>query len=88
MEAKKLEKKEDGQVIAANEECDKEEALRTMRLLEKGTRQAFLDGELGVEDTKIRLDEIEEARKHCEAGDINACQVLDVLVVGLTRKRE
>jgi len=88
MQEKNLEEKQGGQVIAANKECDKEEALRTMRLLEKGTRQAFLDGELGVEDTKTRLDQIEEAKERCEAGDVSACQVLDVLVAGLTRKRE
>ncbi len=88
MEEKKLEKREEGQVIAANEECNKEEALRTMRLLEKGTRQAFLDGELSVEDTRTRLDQIEEAKERCEAGDVSACQVLGGLVAGLTRKRE
>ena len=88
MQEKNLEEKEEGQVIAAKKECITEEALKTMRLLEKGTRLAFLDGELGVEDTKLRLDEIEKSRKRCEAGDINACQVLDELVAGLTRRRE
>jgi hypothetical protein len=79
---------EEEPVIAANKECRNEEALRMMHLLDKGTRQAFLDNELGVEDTKLRLNKIEEARKRCEAGDINACQVLEGLVAGLTRKRE
>lgn len=88
MQEKNLEEKGEGQAIATKKECNKEEALRTIRLLEKGTRQAFLDGELGVEDTKGRLDQVEQAYKRCEAGDVDACEVLDGLMAGLTRRRE
>ena len=62
--------------------CDPERVLRTLRLIEKGTKQAFLDGELTVEDTKTILEGIREAREACEGGDEDACLVLD----GLTDK--
>ena len=83
MEEKNLEKKEEGPVISAEEVCNREQALRTIRLLEKGTRQAFLDGEVSVEGTKAILDRVKEAKERCTAGDVNACLVLDELVTGL-----
>jgi len=85
MDDRNLQKKEEGPVIPAEERpCNREQALRTIRLLEKGSRQAFLDGEISVEDTKVMLDRVEEARERCEAGDVNACLVLDGLVAQLT----
>jgi len=52
MEEKKLEEKEKGPVIAGEQRlCNREQALRAIHLLEKGTRQAFLDGELSTKDT-------------------------------------
>ena len=83
MEEKNLEKKEEGPVISAEEVCNREQALRTIRLLEKGTRQAFLDGEVSVGDTEAILDRVKEAKERCMAGDVNACLVLDELVTGL-----
>jgi len=56
MEQKDQRNKEQMPAVAAEEVCDTEQALLTMRLLERGTRQAFLDGELGVEEAKTRLD--------------------------------
>ena len=82
------EKSREGPVAAMKGVCDREHALRTMRLLERGTRQAFLDGELAIEDTKLILDQVKEAKERCEAGDVNACVALKELVVGLTEGRE
>lgn len=85
MDDRNLQKKEEGPVIPAEERsCNREQAMRTIRLLEKGSRQAFLDGEISVEDTKAILDRAKEAKEHCEAGDVNACLVLDELVAQLT----
>ena len=88
MDDRNLQKKEKGPVIPAEERpCNREQALRTIRLLEKGGRQAFLDGEISVEDTKVMLGRVEEARESCEAGDINACLVLNELVAKLTESK-
>ena len=65
--------------------CDRQRVLRTLRVMEKGTKQAFLDDELGVEDTKVILDRVRQAREACEAGDQNACVVLDALMDELTK---
>lgn len=65
--------------------CDRQQVLMTLRLMEKGTKQAFLDNELGVEDTKIILDRVRQAREACEAGSENACVVLDSLMDKLTK---
>ena len=83
-----IEKNLEGPVSAVENVCDKEHVLRTMRLLARGTRQAFLDGELAIEDAKLILDQVKEAKERCEAGDVNACVVLKELVVGLTEGRE
>jgi len=83
-----IEKSREEPVAAMEDVCDKEHALRTMRLLERGARQAFLDGELGIEDTKLILDRVKEAKQRCEAGDVNSCLVLNELVTGLTEGRE
>jgi len=88
MNDKNLEKEEQAPVIPTEEVCDKEQALLTMRLLEKGTRQAFIDGELGVEETSAKLNQIKEAKKRCETGDVSACLVLNELLGGLTAARE
>lgn len=88
MQEKSLEKNRERPVATVEDECDKEHALRTMRLLERGTRHAFLDGELAIEDAKLILDQVKEAKEHCEAGDVNACVALKELVVGLTEGRE
>lgn len=65
------------EVIAPKEEvCNTERVLRTMNLLERGARQAFLDGELSIEDTKDILGRVEEVKKRCEAGDIAVCSAL------------
>lgn len=85
MDNRNLQKEEEGPVIPGEEEsCNREEALKTIRLLEKGSRQAFLDGEVSVEDTKRILDRVKEAKESCETGDVNACLVLDELVAQLT----
>lgn len=86
MDKKNTEKKEDGPVIPTKElPCDRQQALRAIRLLEKGTRQAFLDGELSVEDTDTILGEVKEAKADCEAGDVNACAVVADLMARLTK---
>jgi len=88
MDDRNLQKEEEGPVIPrAEQPCNKEQALRTIRLLEKGSRQAFLDGEISVEDTKVMLDRVEKAREHCEAGNVNACLVLNELVAKLTESK-
>lgn len=85
MQEKNPEKKQEEPVIPVEEVlCNREQVLRTMRLLEKGSQQAFLDGEISVEDTKRILDRVKEAKERCEAGDVNACLVLDELVAQLT----
>lgn len=65
--------------------CDPERVLRTLRVIEKGTRQAFLDDELGVEETKTILDRIREAKEACEGGDEDACIALDRLTDKLVK---
>ena len=88
MDNRNLQKGEEGPATPrAEQPCNKEQALRTIRLLEKGSRQAFLDGEISVEDTKVMLDRVEEARERCEAGDVNACLVLNELVAKLTESK-
>lgn len=79
------EKVEGEAVVAAGEPgCNAERVLKTMNLLETGVRQAFLDGEFGIEDTRDILNRIAEARKRCEAGDITACSAFDEVVAKLT----
>lgn len=84
METKNLKKSEEEVTSPADEACNTAHALQTIRLLEKGARQAFLDGDVTVEDTKAILDRVKEAEQHCEAGDVSACLVLQELVKGLT----
>jgi len=88
MQERDLEKNREMPVAAVEDECDKEHALRTLRLLEKGARQAFLDSELTIEDAKLILDQVKEAKEHCGAGDVSACVALRKLVTGLTEGRE
>ena len=78
--------KVEGKAAVAPEEpgCNAERVLKTMNLLEAGVRQAFLDGEFGVEDTRDILDRIAEAKKRCEAGNIAVCLALDEVVAKLT----
>ena len=64
--------------------CDRDQALTTLNLLEKGAKRAFLEDELGVEETKNILDQITRARESCQAGDSNACEILNSLVQNLT----
>ena len=66
--------------------CDRDRVLSTLGIVEKGAKQAFLDNELGVEETKTILDQIRQAKEACEAGDENACAVLDNLMSRLTRR--
>ena len=66
-------------------ECDQQRVLNTLSLIEKGAKQAFLDNELGIEETKSILDEIGQAKEACQAGDENACVVLDSLMSRLTK---
>ena len=66
--------------------CDRDRVLSTLGIVEKGAKQAFLDNELGVEETKTILDQIRQAKEACEAGDENACVVLDNLMSRLTRR--
>jgi len=66
--------------------CNTERVLKAMSFLETGVRQAFLDGEFGVEDTKDILSRIAEAKKRCEAGDITVCSALDELVARLPQE--
>ena len=88
MDDRNLQKKEEGPATPAEERpCNREQALRTIRLLEKGSRQAFLDGEISVEETEAMLNRVEEARERCEAGDVNACIVLNELVAKLTESK-
>lgn len=88
MNDKNLEKEEESPGIPTEDVCDTEKALLTMSLLEKGTRQAFLDGELGVQETSASLDQIKEAKKRCEAGDVSACHILSELLGRLTAGQE
>ena len=60
--------------------------LSTIGIVEKGAKQAFLDNELEIEETKIILDEIRHAKEVCKAGDNDACAVLDSLMSRLTRR--
>jgi len=81
-----LEKKEEGSIIAGEQRlCNREQALRAIHLLEKGTRQAFLDGELSTKDTDAILGQTKEAKQYCEAGDANACAVVGDLMDRLTQ---
>ncbi len=70
------------------ETCDPREVLKAMNLFETGVRHAFLNGEFGVKDTEDVLNQIAEARKHCEAGDVAVCSVLNELLAKLTKKPE
>jgi len=72
-------------VITDNAICIREDPLRTLRLIDKGTRQAFLDDELGIDDTKSILDQINVTRAACETGDESACVLLGNLVDKLTK---
>ena len=76
------EKKREEQDI--HSECDRRRVFSTLSLMEKGTKQAFLDNELGIEETKGILDEIRHAKEACQTGDENACIVLDSLMSKLT----
>lgn len=67
-------------VSPAGSVCNKDEALRTMDLLELGARQGFLSRQLSLEETAAILECIEEKRQTCEAGDLSACEALDQLV--------
>lgn len=84
MEMKNLKKSEEELAIPADEACNTAHVLRTIRLLEKGARQAFLDGDVTVDNTKAILDRVKEAKQHCKAGDVNTCLILQELVKGLT----
>jgi len=78
-----------GESVIAPDEiggCNKERALRTIGFLDTGVRQAFLAGEVGVEDTKTILDQMKKARERCQSGDVNACQVLAQLTAGLSQE--
>lgn len=77
MDEKDPKENEERMAIPTVNACSPKHALRTIRLLEKGARQAFLDGEVGLEDTKVILDRVKEAVQRCQAGDANACQVLE-----------
>jgi len=79
-------KVEEAAVAPGEPSCDAERVLKAMGFLETGVRQAFLDGEFGVEDTKDILSRIAEARKRCEAGDITVCSALDELVARLPQE--
>ena len=66
--------------------CDRDRVLSTLGIVEKGAKQAFLDNELEIEETKTILDQIRQAKEACEAGDENACAVLDNLMSRITRR--
>ena len=86
MDEKNTEKKEKEPVIPTKElPCDRQQALRAIHLLEKGTKQAFLDGELSAKDTDAILGRTKEAKQYCEAGDANACAVVGDLMARLTQ---
>ena len=78
----------DENIIAPDEiaRCDRERALRTIGFLDTGVRQAFLAGEVGVEDTKTILDQMKKAKERCQSGDVNACQVLAQLTADLSQE--
>ena len=83
-----METKEEGTIIPEETgRCNREQAMRTMRLLEKGVRQAFLDGEVTVGDTEAILDRVNKAKERCESGDVSACEVLADLTTELTQNR-
>ena len=88
MEEEKLQGEVEPLTARMEETCDPRQVLKAMNLLETGVRQAFLDGEFGVEDTKDILNQIAEARKRCEAGDVAVCSVLNELVTKLTKEPE
>ena len=60
--------------------------MRTIGFLETGVRQAFLAGEVGVEDTQTILDQMKKARERCQSGDVDACQVLAQLTADLSQE--
>ena len=66
--------------------CDRDRVLSTIGIVEKGAKQAFLDNELEIGETKRILDEIRQAKEACQAGDEDACAVLDGLMSRLTRR--
>ncbi len=66
--------------------CRREWALRTIGFLETGARQAFLAGEVGVEDTKTILSQMKKAKESCQSGDVNACEVLAQLTADLSQE--
>lgn len=65
--------------------CDPEQVEKALHIIEIGTKHAFLDDELGVEETKTILDRIQQAREACESGNQNACSALNDLMNELTR---
>ena len=65
--------------------CDPERIAMALDIIEKGTKQAFLNGELDIDETKSILDHIELAKEACESGDQNACSALKDLVNDLTK---
>jgi hypothetical protein len=75
-------------VSPAESVCNKDEALRTMDLLELGTRQGFLSRQLSLEETATRLRCIDEKREACEAGDLSACEALGQLVQEMMERGE
>lgn len=78
-----MEGEREGNAINEERVCNGEQALQAMGLMERGARQAFLDGELGIEKTKQTLDRIKAARQACE-GDESACVVLHRLIDQMT----
>jgi len=83
MEKQNMDRKEERSLAAAGG-CNKEQALRTIDLIEKGARHAFLDGDVSTEDTELILHRVREAKERCTAGDANTCQVLTELVTALS----
>ena len=86
MEKQNMDRKEERSIAAAGA-CNKEQALRTIDIIEKGARHAFLDGDVSAEDTMAILDRVREAKERCTVGDANACQILTELVNALSEGR-
>jgi hypothetical protein len=74
-------------VLPGQDTCNSEEALRLLHLLDRGTRESFLSGELGVQETADILARIKATKDACKAGDQSACVLLGQLIDKITEER-
>jgi hypothetical protein len=86
-DTKKAVKKPGVRVSPSTRDCSTESVLETIDMLDRGTRQKFLNGELEPDVTKHLLGVYQTAKEACEAGDNDACAVWDELSRNLSRKQ-